>query len=442
MSVAPERSDVPYPSAVARFPEVRQSLLSAFDACALESHFEMTYRHGTNEHHQARGQLFHRFAARALREMHAQQEEKISSDVALAILDEVIAQDDADGECPSCGSENVLPGLSRFMERTCGACGMLFQTDFVNVPRKHIADLVWIVKKWSKDNRFDVANIIDVEKRLRAPVHYSIRGKSIDRMLTGQIDVMLIDPMDPQHAIVIDWKDTWALPAVTTISEEGFFQQRFYAWLVMMTYKRINRVTLREFYVRRSEVREASLWRHDLDQLTEEFAALVRKFDRAYEQKVHVPSPGKHCGWCLRPEKCPIPTETRGVGKITTEAKAKQMAAQIIVADRALKTAREALKTWVAEHGPIEIKDAKGKRVYGFVERPRKTRPTEDQLRDVILDTGGKITNADISRLYGESVGTVFVDHAPPEREEGADKALIDSLAVSLARAAERKGIA
>lgn len=433
--------EVPYPNAVARFPQVRQSLLSAFDACALEMHFESSYRRGWSEHHQGRGQLFHRVASRCLNEMRTHGEQTIEVDVALAILDEVLAQDDADAECPECGSERILPGLSKFMERTCSDCGVMFETAFVNVPRRHVADLVWVTKKWAHDNSFDTGHIIDVEKRLRASVRYSLRGLAVERVLTGQLDVLMVDPADANHAIVIDWKDTWKLPGKTTISEEGFFQQRFYAWLVMMVYKSVERVTLREFYVRRSEVREATLWRHDLDQLTAEFAALVRKFDRAFEEQVYVPSPGVHCGWCARPTKCPVPQFMRGEGQVTSERQAKQMAAQLIVAKRAARVAEDAVKGWVKDHWPIEVKDGKGKRVYGFVESEQTDRPSKREIEDVLLRSGGELTPEDVERLYRTAKKTRFTDHAPPEREDVADTALIDSLEKSLKRAAERRGI-
>ena len=432
--------EAPYPKAVERFPRVRQSLLAAFDACALETHFEMEYRRGWSEHHQARGQLFHRFAARCFREMRAHSEERISVDVALAILDEVLSQADADSHCPECGSTKILPGVSKYMERTCGDCGAMFETEFVNVPRKHVAQLVMAAKKWAHDNEFDIEHVIDVERRLEASVHYSVHGVSIDRVLTGKPDVLLVDAQDGTHTIVIDWKDTWKLPAKSEISEEGYFQQRFYAFLVMSNYRVVERVTLREFYVRRSEVREATVWRHDLDQLEAEFAGLVMKFDRTYEEGVYVPTPGAHCGWCLRPEKCPIPRFARGSGKISSERMAKQVAAQLVVATRVKRMAEEALKAYVDVNGPVEVKDAKGKRVYGFVARPRTERPTREEIEEAILLTGGELSRQDLDRLYRSAQQTRFVDHAPDEREP-ADTPLLDSLAASLQRAAERRGI-
>lgn len=438
---AVEDQAVPYPRAVAAFPKVRQSLLAAFDACALESHFEMEYRQGWSEHHQGRGQIFHRTAARCLREMQKMGENTIEVDVALAVLDEVIAQDDADAACPACGSTKILPGLTKRNERTCSKCWTKFETEFVNVPRKQIADLIWVTKKWAHDNYFDVSHIIDVERRLEATIHYSLLGRAVDRILTGQLDVLMVDPEDASHAIVIDWKDTWKLPAKTTISDEGFFQQRFYAWLVMHVYRNIESVTLREFYVRRSEVREARLWRHDLDQLDAEFAAMVRKFDRAIEEQVFPPSPGAHCGWCLRPTKCPIPAFARGPGRVTSERVAKQLAAQLIVAENSVRVAKKALMAWTEQHGPVEVKDAKGKRVYGFVEGKATSRPSKEELEEALLRGGGTLAQSQLDFLYREAKRTRFTDHAPPPDAERDDPEMIESLSASLARARERKGL-
>jgi hypothetical protein len=101
-------SEVPYPTALAQYPEIRQSILSAFDLCALEAKFDLDYRKGWSSHPQARGQIFHRFAARALTEMNHQNERTIEVDVALAILHEVLRQDDVDRECPVCAAWSAL----------------------------------------------------------------------------------------------------------------------------------------------------------------------------------------------------------------------------------------------------------------------------------------------------------------------------------------------
>ena len=65
-------------------------------------------------------------------------------------------------------------------------------------------------------------------------------------MISGQPDALLTGPEDqPDLVEVLDWKLTWALPPERQqptdheqqfghhVSYEGYFQQRFYAFLVM-----------------------------------------------------------------------------------------------------------------------------------------------------------------------------------------------------------------
>ena len=110
------------------------------------------------------------------------------------------------------------------------------------------------------DNRFSTNRIVAVEERLIVPVSYvdPATGEVITRLITGKPDALLSELDD--IAVVLDWKLTWALPperqtadrprpAVRTpVSYEGYFQQRFYAFLVMETYPQIQAVRLREFY--------------------------------------------------------------------------------------------------------------------------------------------------------------------------------------------------
>lgn len=434
---------VPYPKAVARFPRIRQSTLATFDNCALLSFFDQSYRRGWSTHPQGRGRLFHKTASEILRAMHAAGSESIDVNTALGILEDVLTQRDADSKCPVCESTKILPGLSKRMERTCGACGAMFETEFVNVPLKQVKDLYMAVTKFANDNSFDIHRLVDVEKRLDATVHYSVDGVGVDRVVTGQPDVILLHPESNEHAIVIDWKDTWALPAPAEISEEGYFQQIVYAWLLMRNFRKIEGVTLREFYVRKSQTREATLWRHDLDHLEARLSAIVQRFDRCVEEETWLPSPGAHCRYCIRPQKCPVPVFTRGEGRIDSERRAKQVAAQLLVAKRVVKASEQQLMAWCRDEGEVEVRDAKGKRVYGYVEHTRTERPTPEQLEQALLESGGTLTAADVKRLYREKKGTKFVDHAPVrEVEEGSeDERLVQSLARSIQRAAERKGI-
>lgn len=344
-----------------RFPTLRQSLLGGFDECALRTLFELRFANGWSTHPQARGTIFHRFAAKCLRTMKEQDEDTIPVSEALEILYEAAEQRDVAPE------------------------------DIVRVPLRELKDLRMAAIKFANDNSFTVRNVIAVERRLQGEVSYDLPdGSKVMRALTGQLDALIAG--GPDHAIVLDWKDTWGLPPMPRedpgpdgdeahLSYEGYFQQRFYGWLVLVNYPAIQRVTLREFYVRKTKVRRATLYREDLPDVERELAILAQQFDAAIAGGLPAepyelgkmgrwnPSPGKHCGFCLRPGLCPIEKEARGDGSITTKKDAEQAAAEMAVAERVREVRREAAKVYVENHGPIAVKYAKGRRVLGWQQR-------------------------------------------------------------------------
>jgi hypothetical protein len=226
----------PFPAAVERFPRIRQSWLSTFDNCALASQFETQFGEGWSSHPAARGQIVHRTLARCLKIMWERNEPYIPVDVALAELDDVIRQ--ADVAIDEMGDE------------------------IVSIPVREIAEARITVKTWAMHTSWPVGDFAGIEKRLHTTLSYPDGdGGQVARMVTGRLDLLLILESG-EHAFVIDWKDTWGIPSerlgVTrvdaedpfegdNISEEGYFQQRFYALLVLHHYPRVQRVTLQEF---------------------------------------------------------------------------------------------------------------------------------------------------------------------------------------------------
>lgn len=429
----PALSDSPYPKAVARFPRVRQSLLSAFDDCALQAKFDLDYRRGYASHPMGRGTLFHRFAARALQEMALHQQSRIDPDTAVAILQDVLRQHDVDDVChePHCDRPaRVLPEAERDpdgRELICDA-GHRHYSEVVNVSARHRADLQWIVRKWANDNEFDVSHLVDVERRLQAVVRYpNPVGGSVERLLTGQLDAVFVDPHDARHVYVLDWKDTWKLPPPTEISFEGYFQQRFYAFLVLSSLRTVERVTLREFYVRYSEPREATLTRQDMVAIEPDIAALVERFDQAVERDVWRPTAGKHCSYCPRPAACPIPVAVRGEGRIVSEEQAARIGAQVLVAEAVLDQARKALQAYVERNGPVPVKDSKGRTVWAYKKTSTQIKPTADQVRAALA------VGEDPATLFRERSGTRFGKYnVPPGQEQVEDDALTAALKASL----------
>lgn len=354
---------------VERLPVVRQSLLSTFDDCPLSSYFEMRYGQGWTTHPAAAGTIFHRVAAEAIREMRRQDSTSIDRGVALAILEETLEQRDIEPE-----------------ER-------------VRVPLRDLPMLRMAVRKFAADNTFSIRHVVDVENRLSATLSYvDDAGEIRERTLTGQLDVLIADPRDTEGAVVVDWKNSWGIPpdhsnanpndedsAKAGLSYHGYFQQRFYAWLILKNYPSIKRVTLREFYVRKTKVRAATLTRAKLEQVEKELADTVREFDRCYasgkprrlefpDVAPWNPSPGKHCTFCVARRYCPIRTEAREHIAIGSAEEASRAVAELQVVEAIRKSIREAMRPYVERYGPVGAKWSKGRLAFGlYTDAARKS---------------------------------------------------------------------
>jgi len=406
-----EDREVPYPTAMQRFPTVRQSLMANFDNCALSARLGLDHEEGWSSHPQGRGTIWHRFVAKALDEMHRNNERTIESDVALAILRECLRQHDVEDR------------------------------EVVNIPFVEIKDLRWMAIKFAKEMTFDIQHLADIELRLESVVLYeNPKGGFVERRVTGQPDVLFIP--EPDWGVVVDWKTSWALPRPNEVSESGYFQQRWYGFLVLERFPALQRVTLREHYNRFGETREATLFRSQLEDVREELAALVERFDRAVEfgewppeegeaPYLWTPSPGAHCSYCPRPGSCPIFPAARVKGAITDEETAERWAAEAIVAETALKQRKEALRAWAGARKPIPIKHAKDpNRVWGHQAYTRTSRPTKEKLAQALREQGGDVN---VNDLYEENTSTRFTQFSQTEPgDEAVDANLLSALEESV----------
>ena len=414
----------PYPTALRHFPVLRQSMLAGFADCQLTTGFglrmsipkpgeQALHTSGYTTHRQAAGRLIHATLADALRLMVEKTEESIGPEQIIDLYDEVLRQ--------------VGPVAESFA-----------------LPAHEDALARRTLRKWARDNYFTIADIYGVEERLEAVVTYPDgAGGVVERTLTGQLDLLLLDPSGT-HATVPDWKDTWKLPTKKgaeadlddfaddeddqgddTLSLEGYFQQQFYALLIFLALPAVQSVTLREFYVRRSRPREATLWRHELPDLIKYFSATAERFDRCYEAAILTrrgrvrrrplatvaqwgePSPGAHCSYCPGAMDCPVPVEAREAGMITTPAEAQTYAGILIRAKRVVKMTEKSLRTWADREGPVRVKDAKRDRFFGYVESERVERPTLKQVSEAML------AGRDPRELYRRRVQTRFSDFTP-----------------------------
>jgi len=423
-----ERPAVPYPTALLHFPVLRQSTLAGFADCQLAAGFglrmaipkpgtQALHTSGFTTHRQAAGRLIHATIAAALRHMVERTEEAIAPEIVLDLWDRVVRQADAPVE-----DTFALPAHEDALARRT-------------------------LRKWARDNSFTIAEIYGVEERLQAVITYPDgAGGVVERTLTGQLDLLLVDPSGA-HATVPDWKDTWKLPTKKgaeadlddfddeaedvgddTLSLEGYFQQRFYALLIFLCLPAVQSVTLREFYVRRSKPREATIWRHELPNLVAYFSATAERFDRCYETAIITrrgrvrrrvlatvaqwgePSPGAHCSYCPGAMDCPVPPEAREAGMITSPAEAQTIAGILIRAKRVVKMTEASLRTWADREGPVRVKDAKRDRFFGYVEAERVERPSLKKLNEAML------AGRDPRTLYRAKTHTRFADFSPDDQ--------------------------
>jgi hypothetical protein len=416
--------------ALERFPTLRQSRLATFDRCALSSSFEIRYEDGWSTIPQGRGTIFHRFAAKALTAMAEMEEGTLPTDQAVAILDECLRQHDIDQRCPDCPA----PIVERFQpERDDGpgfprircANGHEHSSSFVNIPFEEIKDLRWVVIKWATDNAFDIDKLVDVEQRLKATLRYPDgQGGHIERVLTGQLDALFLAGLEDEQMIVLDWKDSWGIPAPTELGFDGYFQQRFYPSIMS--------VTLREFYVRHSEPREATVMRGDIDDVEAELAALVERFDRAWSEGVFPPTPGHHCQFCPRPAACPIFPGVRHEGMITDDETALRVAREMTVAESALSARREALKAYTSVKGPVEVSSHKGRR--GWLHKPSKrvSRPSREDMEKALAASRSGVPLR-LDDLYREAKVARFGLHAIKDIPDAPEDAqLMSALEASI----------
>jgi hypothetical protein len=192
-------------------------------------------------------------------------------------------------------------------------------------------------------------------------------------------------------------------------------------------YPSVQSVTLREFYIRRSKPREATLWRHELPHLLAYLGSMAERFDRCYTEAMLTPrgrarrrplttpaqwgepSPGAHCSYCPKALDCPLDRDAREGGAITTPQEAVRFAGALLVAKRAAKQVERSIRTWNDREGPVRVRDGKRDRFFGFVESERVERPTRRAVEEAMLAGRSPLD------LFKRKVSTRFTDYSPDQ---------------------------
>lgn len=335
---------------------LRQSSIARFDNCPLSL---LLAEQQPPEQHQpsplaALGTLFHRWVALVIREMRATGEIHYGVDQGMERLLEVIAQRDIPDD------------------------------QVVHLP---LAEMKWLricCTRWCQGGPFNASRVIAVEEELSGTVKVPDgNGGAYERTVVGHPDCIVADP--PDGVIVPDWKTGWSPPAKLgyedqqmrdqdgtreeKLTDQGYAQQVIYGILILQNLPAINRVTLREVYLRHGEYREATVDRYNLERLTDVLGAVIAQIDAAYDAGADsarwFPTAGTHCGICPAPRACPL-KEWHGIPTSLDEA--QLLAREWIVAAAVRKERTPLLKGWVEHHGPIPIKAGRGRREVGWVD--------------------------------------------------------------------------
>jgi hypothetical protein len=164
-------------------PHVRQSTLSDFWQCHLMAYFKQEHENGWHSQPQARGSFFHAWAAKLLRTLEMAGQDKL--------------RDEPECDNPRCqarpneylerGRPRVrrgrgVPGLLRRRAARAGAGGRGGERCFTRCCARrtcptrtgcrcpygeHYHDLLWIVRKFAREQTFNMDRFVEVEHRYR-----------------------------------------------------------------------------------------------------------------------------------------------------------------------------------------------------------------------------------------------------------------------------------
>lgn len=319
----------------------RQSTLANFETCPRRTRFALEGREdvsaGYVEVSADLGALVHDVYRELLWTLRRQGETHISTQEAIEVMYEVMAK-----------SPIILPADERESLRmfTLRFCEIAWQSTL----------------------------IMALEQRLSAEI---VCQDGTVRTLTGQPDVLVADP--PDGIIIVDYKSGFAVPKSPRkpppegepivgkqyLSERGHFQLDCYGLLGLRTYPTAERAILRELHLRSGEVREATLYRSDLEHVERELGMQMQKIDVAIAEgpksKVWRPRPGHHClRQCPVARSCPVPQEQRGDGSIGSPTDADAAARRFAVVDAQRQQLRSGIKAYYEETGyPPKVGDGR-----------------------------------------------------------------------------------
>ncbi len=165
-------------------------------------------------------------------------------------------------------------------------------------------------------------------------------------------DLVLAHP-DRNELEICDWKWGWN-PPLTEDALKALFQARVYARYGMETWPGFTTYRFTLVAARFNKFVSVVFSRADLDSVDLEVAAAVATIRRCEQTGQWPAVPGPACQWCEL--ECPAVSQVGDLPKRLLEARQAQAVASWVLAGEAqLRSAKKALKAYVAGHGPVEV---------------------------------------------------------------------------------------
>lgn len=190
----------------------------------------------------------------------------------------------------------------------------------------------------------------------------------------------------PNQLRVIDFKNR---PAIHPRAELRAHEQlSFYAWMLAKHYPQAREVPARIgiYYFEYGVTNEEEMSWAEIDANVERLLARIRHKVTLKLADI-APEPGfGRCQYCEYISDCPDGTQLleAKLGAVVDAASAKQAAKTLFVIDELRDAAREALKAYCEEHGPVQVDADMG---FGFVTRPEYEKDAK-AIAKVLKDAG------------------------------------------------------
>ena len=303
---------------------LRQSFVSLAASCAHAAY--LSVKEGEARGHALeRGSAFHEFADRASKVVVEEGEVRLPPDLAKTIAQEVL---------------DSWPG---------------------NMPAHEMDVVRACAHSWAEATEFDPDYYVGSELPLTLDLG--------ELEITGTID--RLDILPGGHAVVSDYKSSLGMPSLDTAAQKP--QLRTYATLLAFgtlqgetekfgshletfecrfLFPRVGidpetgGLASRTFWLDRGELLD-----HKLD-----LQAIASRLARSWETGFFPATTGSHCSFCPIRSECPIPDAEHPYREQIQSAEDAQAAAeQYIHLKVAADAARQAVKGWVDDHGPVDV---------------------------------------------------------------------------------------